>query len=200
MVYGRGDSNDRDRVQAQKVCIYRSDHWIVLKFFYEFSKAIFHRVARNRYATLTASLRGIPPKGPEYRLKRSVTIDMTVKSHSNFFTSFRRPFSMDLHGIGTGRGRRPVEAIPPKGQEYRLNRSVTIDPTVGSPLNFFTRVRMLFSMELHGIRTRQQRPVEGIPMTRIEYRLKSFVSIGPTVGSRSNLFTSFGGCFPCSCV
>ena len=48
-----------------------------------------------------------------------------------FFTSFRWLFSMELRGIGTTRGRRPVGAIPPTALENRVKRSITIHPTVG---------------------------------------------------------------------
>ena len=44
---------------------------------------------------------------------------------------------MELCGIGTTRGRRPVGAIPPTALENRVKRSITIDPTVGSRSNFF---------------------------------------------------------------
>ena len=44
---------------------------------------------------------------------------------------------MELRGIGTTRGRRPVRAIPPTALENRVKRSITIDPTVGSRSNFF---------------------------------------------------------------
>ena len=40
-------------------------------------------------------------------------------------------------GIGTTRRRRPVGAIPPTTLENRIKRSITIDPTVGSPSNVF---------------------------------------------------------------
>ena len=43
---------------------------------------------------------------------------------------------MELHGIGTTRRRRPNRANPPTGQEYQVKRSVSTDPTVGSPSNF----------------------------------------------------------------
>ena len=44
---------------------------------------------------------------------------------------------MELHGIDTTSRRRPVGAIPPTPLENRVKRSITIDPTVGSHLNFF---------------------------------------------------------------
>ena len=44
---------------------------------------------------------------------------------------------MKSRGIGTTSQLRPVEAIPPTALENRVNRSITIDPTVGSRSNFF---------------------------------------------------------------
>ena len=44
---------------------------------------------------------------------------------------------MKSRGIGTTSQLRPVEAIPPTALENRVNRSLTIDPTVGSLSNFF---------------------------------------------------------------
>ena len=79
----------------------------------------------------------IIPTTLENRVKWSITIDPIVGSRSNFFKSFRRLFSMELRGMGTTRRRRPVGAIPPTSQENRVKRSITIDPTVGSFLNFF---------------------------------------------------------------
>ena len=43
---------------------------------------------------------------------------------------------MELHGIGTTRRRRPNRASPPTRPEYRVKRSVSTDPIVGSPSNF----------------------------------------------------------------
>ena len=72
----------------------------------------------------------IPPTALENRVNRSITIDPTVGSRSNVFTSFRRPYLMELGGIGTTQGRRPVGPIPPTPLENRGKRSVTIDATV----------------------------------------------------------------------
>ena len=44
---------------------------------------------------------------------------------------------MELRGIGTTRQRRPVGAIPPTPLENRVQRSITIDSTVGSHSNLF---------------------------------------------------------------
>ena len=138
------------------------------------------------------SVGAFPPTRLEYRLKMSVSKDPTVGSHSNVFTCFWSRFSMDLRGIGTRRRWWMVGAIPPTGLEYRLKMSVSKDPTLGSCSNCFTCFWRLFSMEFCGIgTTRQWCTIGVIPPTRLEYRLKMFVSKDPTVGSRSNCFTTF---------
>ena len=67
----------------------------------------------------------------------SITKDPTVDRAQIFFMISQRLFSMELRGIGPTRLRRPVGAIPPKAQENRVKRSITIDPTVGSRSNVF---------------------------------------------------------------
>ena len=44
---------------------------------------------------------------------------------------------MELRGIGSTRRRCTVGDIPPTGVQYRLKRSLSKDPTVGSRSNFF---------------------------------------------------------------
>ena len=141
---------------------------------------------------LTESGRGIPLKRPMYQHRRSVSIDPTVGSRSNVFTSSRRLFSIEWSGIRTTRLRRPVEDIPLKEPQYQLKRSVSIDPTIGSRSNVFTSSRRLFSMVSRGIRTTRRRRLVGPyhPQRRV-YRLKRSVSIDPAVGSLSNFFHEF---------
>ena len=67
----------------------------------------------------------IPHTGREYRLKRSVSKDLTVGSLSNFFTCFLMVFSIEFCGLRTTRQRRPVEAFPPTGPEYRRKMFVS---------------------------------------------------------------------------
>ena len=140
----------------------------------------------------------IPPTRPEYPVKRSVSIGPTVRSRSNFFSHKIQEVVFD--GVASNlydRRRHPVGAISQTGPEQRVKRSVSRDTTVGSRSNIFTSLRRLFSMELRGISTtRRRRTVGAIPPTRLEYPVKRSVSIGPTVGSRSNFFSQdSGGCF-----
>ena len=105
-------------------------------------------------------IRAIPPTGPKYRLKMSVSKDPTIESRLNFFMCFRRLFSREFCEIRTTRRQRPVWAIPPIRLEYQLKSSLSKEPTVRSSSNFFTCFWRLFSIELHGIDiTRPQHPV-----------------------------------------
>jgi hypothetical protein len=68
------------------------DRWIALKCLHEFLEAVFLRVA------LDSLLDDEDVWSPslEYRVKRVITINPTVGSRLNFYTSFRRPFSLWL--------------------------------------------------------------------------------------------------------
>jgi len=60
--------------------------------------------------------------------KSAITFDPTVGSRSNFYWSFRMPFSMewmkDRYSVMMGSGRARLEG--------RFERAITFDPTVGS--------------------------------------------------------------------
>ena len=87
------------------------------------------------------------------------------------------------------RRRRPIAALPPTQQENRLKRSVSIDPTVGSQLNFFHEfLEAVFDGVALNRKTQPRRPVRAIPSTGRECRAKRSVSTDPTVGSGSNIF------------
>ena len=63
--------------------------------FHEFPEAVFNGVAWNRYDTATASDQGNstdPTREPDQKVKRSITIDPTVGSRSNFFNEFPEVF------------------------------------------------------------------------------------------------------------
>jgi hypothetical protein len=82
----------------------------------------------NRYVVTRMSL--LPRPG--YRFQRAVTFDPTVGSPSNFYRSFRTPFSIQWMWNRYVVTR--MSLLPRPG--YRFERAVTFDPTVGSPLNF----------------------------------------------------------------
>ena len=103
-------------------------------FFHEFSEAVLHGVAWNRFGTpTTLSGRPIPPTRPEYRIKRSITIDPTVGWLENYFHEFAEAV---LHGLAWNRFAPPTtlsgRRIPPTRPEYRIKSFITIDPTVES--------------------------------------------------------------------
>jgi hypothetical protein len=72
--------------------------------------------------------------------------------------------------------------------EYRFERAITFDPTVGSPSNFYRSFRKLFFLEFmwncYSVRRRSRR-------SRPEYRFERAITFDPTVGSASNFYMSF---------
>ncbi|KAL3566424.1 hypothetical protein D5086_031839 [Populus alba] len=90
-----GDATDTTLVPAQKVHNFIYDRWIALKCCEEFPVVVFHGVAWTRYSTTTTYVRAMPLTRPEYRFKRSITLDPTFGSRSNLSRSFHRLFSME---------------------------------------------------------------------------------------------------------
>ena len=86
----------------RSITIDPTDHWIALKFFHEFPKAVFEGVSWNWYDTLTVSDWGHSTDNARepgqqvlnYRSDRWIALKF-------FLTSFWRLFSMKLRGIGT---------------------------------------------------------------------------------------------------
>ena len=122
----RGHSTDRTRVPGQKVRISRSDRWIALKCFHEFSEAIFHGVAWNQYVTPMPSGRGHSTErtrvpGQKVRISRSDHW-IALKFFSRVSGGCFRWSSVES---GTTHRCRPVGPIPPKETEYRVKRSVS---------------------------------------------------------------------------
>ena len=139
MPSGRGHSTDRTRVQVQKVRIDSSDRWILLKFFSRVSGGCFgwSSVKTVRHVDPVGA---IPPTRLEYRVKRSVSLDPTVGSRSNFFNEFLEAV---FNGVArnrydttmsSGRGHSTDRTTVP-GQKVRIYRS---DRWI--PLKFFSRV------------------------------------------------------------
>ena len=127
-------TTDPTRVPDQKVHNYRSDRWIALKLFSQVSGGCFTwSSVESVCPDTTLSGRPIPPTRPKYRIKRSITIDPTVGSLYNLFHEFPEAA---LHGVAWNRFASPTtlsgRPIPPTRPEYRIKRSITIDPTVGS--------------------------------------------------------------------
>jgi len=72
--------------------------------------------------------------------------------------------------------------------EYRFERAITFDPTVGSPSNFYRIFRKLFSLEKMWNRYSVSRRCR---LWRAEYRFERAITFDPTVGSPSNFYRSF---------
>jgi len=72
--------------------------------------------------------------------------------------------------------------------EYRFERAITFDPTVGSPSKFYRSFRKLFFLKYmwnrYSVRRRSLR-------SRPEYRFERSITFDPTVGSPSNFYMSF---------
>jgi len=72
--------------------------------------------------------------------------------------------------------------------EYRFERAITVDATVGSPSNIYRSFRKLFFLEYmwncYSVSWRYRR-------SRPEYRFERAITFDPTVGSPSNFYMSF---------
>jgi hypothetical protein len=72
--------------------------------------------------------------------------------------------------------------------EYRFERAITFDPTVGSPSNFYRSFRKLCCLEYmwnrYSVRWRSRR-------YRLEYRFERAITFDSTVGSPLNFYRSF---------
>jgi hypothetical protein len=69
---------------------FRSDRWIAIKLLLEFPDALFHGVDEESILVddeVWSSQAG-------WTVRKAITFDRTVVSRSNFYWSFRMPFSM----------------------------------------------------------------------------------------------------------
>ena len=130
------------------------------------------------------SIAALPPTQQDNWLKRSVSIDPTVGSRSNFLHEFSEAIFNGLAWNRKTQPRRPVRAIPLTRRECRVKRFISTDPTVGSRSNFFHEFP-------EAVFDGRRRPIAALPPTPQENRLKRFVSIDPTIGSRFIFFMSF---------
>jgi len=78
----------------------------------------------------------------ECRLKRSITLDPTVGSCSNFYRSFKR-----LVSLASQQHRHMTPVVSRRARlVYQLKRSITLGPTVESFLNFYRSFKRLVSL------------------------------------------------------
>jgi len=84
---------------------------------------------RHRYSVMMWSGRA----RLEGRFERAITFDPTVGSRSNFYWSFRMPFSMEWmrvrYSVMMRSGRARLDG--------RFKIAITFDPTIGSRSNFY---------------------------------------------------------------
>jgi hypothetical protein len=187
-----GQTIDQTRVLAQNVHNYWSDRWIVLKFLQEFLEAVFLGIAKNRYEMLKVSCRAKQPTIPEYRIKRSITLGLTVGSSSNFYMRLRRLFSLASTRYRYSMLMASHPAKPPTRLEYRVKRSITLDPAVESFSNFYRSFRRPLSLASQWNRySTPPTSCRARPQTRLEYWLNKSLTLDLIVGLCSSFYRSF---------
>jgi hypothetical protein len=166
-------------LSAQKRHNFWSERWIALKFLQWFPEAIFLGV-------VTQWLLGdeyVWSVELEYRLKRSITFDPTVRSRSNFYRGFQRLFSLGklLNHFSVARtcGRQPLVSAE-KGHNVWSDCWIALKCVQGFPEAVFLGVAM------EGLLS------DGYVLSAsIEYRLTRAITFDPTIGSLSNFYMGF---------
>jgi hypothetical protein len=88
-------------------------------------------------------------------------------------------------------------AKPPTRLEYRVNRSITLDPTVGSCSNFYKSFwRLIYLASQINRYSTQTTSCQARPLMRREYQLHRSITLDPTVGSCLKFTGVYGHCFP----
>ena len=177
---------DTIRVPDQKVRNCRSDRWIALKFFSRVSggcvtwscvESVCHADEAVRSARTTDKIRVPDQKVHNYRSDRWIALKLFSRVFGGCFTW--SSVESVCHADDAVRSGRTTDTIGVPDQ-----RSITIDPTVGSLLNCFHEFPEAI---LHGVAwnrfatptTLSGRP---IPPTRPKYRIKRSITIDPIVG------------------
>ena len=127
-----GRTTDTIRVPDQKVHNYRSDRWIALKLFARVSGGCFTWSTAEsvlyddavRSGRTTDTIRVPDQKVLNYRSDRWIA----QKCFHEFPEAVLHRVGWNRYCTTTMSGR----AVPPTRYEYRIKRSITIDPTVGS--------------------------------------------------------------------
>jgi hypothetical protein len=119
--------------------------------------------------------------------KRAITFGPTVGSHSNFYRGFERLFSLGKQWnrcwVTRMSGCQPW-VLAQKGHNILSDRWIMLKFLQGFPEAVFRGVYMECLLG-----------DEDVWSTEQEYRLKKAITIGPTVGSRSNFYWVSRGCF-----
>jgi len=142
-----GQTTDPTRVPAQQVHNSWSDRWIMLKFLQEFAEAVFHKVKKISLLDSPSFLSG--QTTDETRITGQKVHNswsnrwIVLKFLQEFMEAVFHGVTMKSLLVPTVSGR----ARPPTIPEYRLNRFITLDPTVGSCSNFYRSFRRLFILE-----------------------------------------------------
>jgi hypothetical protein len=95
--------------------------------------------------------RARPPTKPEYRLNRSLTLDTTDASCPNFYMSFRGLFSYASQWNRYSTSTKSDWARPRSRLEFRLNKSITLIPTIGSCSTSLIGVTMKSLLDANGV-------------------------------------------------
>jgi len=156
---------------------FRSDRWIAIKPLLEFLDALFRGVDKE-------SILGddeVWSSQASWTGRKAITFDPTVGSRSNFYWSFRMPFSMqwmrDRYLVMIRSGRSSLDGW--------FERAITFNPTVGSRSYFYWNFRMPFSMQW--MRDRYLVMMRS-GRSRLDGRLEGAITFDPTVGSRSYFY------------
>jgi hypothetical protein len=118
---------------------FRSDRWIAIKLLQEFPDALFHGVDEESILVDDE----VWSKQAGWTVLKAITFHPTVGSRSNYYGTFRMPFSTQWM-------RNRYSVMMRSGQarlDGRFKSAITFDPTVGSRSNFYWSSRMHFSME-----------------------------------------------------
>jgi len=145
----------------------------VIKLLPEFPDALFHAVDEG-------SILGddeVWSSQAAWTVRKAITFDSTVGSRSNFYWSFRMPFSMEWISNRSS----VMMRSGPAWLERRFERAITFDRTVGSQSNFYWSFQMPCSMQW--MRDRYLVMMRS-GRSRLDGRFERAITFNPTVGSR----------------
>jgi len=137
------------------------------------------------------SSRARPPTRPEYRLKRSITLDPIFGSCSNIYKSLWRLFFLASQWNRYSTMIASGQARPSTRLEYLLKRSITLDQTVGSCSNFYGSLWRLFSLASQKVDTRSESVWSGHTTDQTRVPAQQVLTLDLIVGSCLKFYRSF---------